>query len=199
MIADGELTHDGAQLVIGRGDRLKVKMIAAYKAAITELVAVVTSCLTLVSSGSQVIIRKTSGKKLISQAKKLFPGWIDPDFTNYGCNVPSEARPDMPVEVFEMTADATFETIFNSFEAELDNLALTQEQIISFVEEHESWLHPQGYATFFLFKANGKFFVAYVFRLDRKLGVRVFHFSRGYVWDASRRYRIVVPQLKLKS
>lgn len=199
MIADGEIGFDGIQRVIEKADRLKVKAIAFYKTAIAELSAVVTSCLTLISGGEKIAIKATSGKKLISQAKKVFPGWIDPDFENYGCNVADEAKPETPVQVFELTTNADFQKMFGSFEAELDDLTLTQEQIISFVEEHESWLHPQGWYTFFLFKANGKFFVARVDRSDRGLEVDVDHFSYAYVWHASVRGRVVVPQLKLKS
>lgn len=208
MMEAGELDHHGAQRVIGQGDRWKAKMITAYKTAIEKLSEAVTSCLRLISGGKKIIIRETSGQRLISQAKKVFPGWIDSDFTNWGCDVPGEARPETPVEVFEMTADADFRTMFGSFDCELDNLALTQNQIIAFVEDNEGWLHPDGWATFFLFGVRKKdnegkeykeFFVASVGRSAARLGVFVDRFVRGDVWSACRRCRVVVPQLSLGS
>ena len=198
MVADGQLDSNGAQLVIGRGDRLKAKMIAAYKAAITELAQVVTACAKLISGGHDIKIKKTSGKRFFSQMKKLFKGFLDQDFTSYGLDVESEERPETPVQVFELTANATFETIFKSFDVELDDLVLTQDQIISFVEEHKDWLHPEGWSEFFLTKVNGQFFVVDVYRFARGLDAYVYHLSDDYVWGAGRRYRIVVPQQKLK-
>ncbi len=193
MVSDGELTQDGAQQAIGRGDRLKAKAIAFYKTAIRELSEIATSCLKLISGGNELVIRKTTGKKIISTAKKLFPGWIDPDFTSYGCDVEGEAKPDTKVEVYEMIAAGDFQKIFSSFECDLDELTRTQEQIIAFVEDYENWLHPQGYATFFLFKANGQFFVASVSRYGRRLRAGVYRFSSDGVGGASYRDRVVVP------
>ncbi|HEY4516021.1 MAG TPA: hypothetical protein VJH67_02435 [Candidatus Paceibacterota bacterium] len=203
LIAEGELETEGAQRVISNGDRLRAKMIPAYKVAIAELSTKRTSCLALISSGKKVVIKATTGKKLISGAKDTFPGWIDADFTNYGCDVLGEAKPETPVEVFEMTAAADFSGIFGSFDVELDDLAFDQEQVIEFARENTDWLHPEGYATLLLFKVGKggkkKFFVARVCRSAGRLEAYAHHFSIDYVWDAEHRYRVVVPQLKLKS
>jgi hypothetical protein len=88
---------------------------------------------------------------------------------------------------------------------ELNKLCWSQDQIITFVENHADKLHPQGWATFFLFKVKfdegtpqerEEFFVAYVHVDDRgQLKASVYRFSNDDVWRASRRRRLVVPQL----
>lgn len=85
---------------------------------------------------------------------------------------------------------------FGSLSSDLDVLCLTQSQILNFVAKHKSWLRTDGYATFFLFKANNQFFVASgSFDGDGSLGVRVYRFEDDDVWDADYRRRVVVPQL----
>ena len=148
---------------------------------------------------SNLIIPATDGQRFLSEAKKTFLGWIDPDLTKYGCNVRGEARPETPVDVHELIENATFQRIFAGQAVDLDQLCLTQDQIEKFVLTYREHLHPQGYATFFLFEVEGKFFVAHVYwYVARKLMLGVDHFSYDRVWDADYRYRVVLPQLALK-
>ena len=145
----------------------------------------------------------TKGKRLLSQQKDLFPGWIDSDFTNYGCDVAGEAKPETQVDVYELAEDATFKQMFEG--QDINQLCLTQDQTASFVENHRGHLHPKGYATFFLFKVRmevegemkDQFFVAFVYwdGVARKLMVYVRRFSGGRVWRASSCRRFVLPQL----
>ena len=94
-----------------------------------------------------------------------------------------------------MVANASFRTVFGNFNASLGDLALTQEQIITFVEENEDWLHPD-WATFFPFKAGDKFFVAGVGRNAGRPGVGV---SRRFGGTVVGRNRFVFPQQTMKS
>lgn len=150
-------------------------------------------------------IPATTGERLLSQLKDLFLGGIDEDFSNYGCNVSGEAKPETLVDVYELVENATFQQIFGDQDADLNQLCLTQDQIATFVENHHDYLHPKGYATFFLFKVKNEegeeeFFVANVSWDDvaRRLGVDVCHFSSVSVWGAGIRYRVVFPQLTPK-
>jgi hypothetical protein len=152
----------------------------------------------LISGEKNLELDETDGNSIIAGATEVFPGWIDPDFSNYGCNVKSKPTGKMKVSVHEMTRDGKFTQIFNSMSSDLNSLCLTQSQIIQFVQKHRKWLRDQGYGTFFLFKVGEKFFVALVFEVDLgRLWVYVRHLSNGYVWDAKYRPRIVVPQLTL--
>lgn len=137
----------------------------------------------------------TNGQETIAQAKEVFPGFIDPDFKNWGCDVTSESTPEMPVALHELVQDGDFRTIFTSLGTDLDKLCLTQPQIIQFCRQHQRLLSADGHATFFLFKANNVFFVANVRWHVRKLRVYVRFLSIVIVWNGESCHRVVVPQL----
>ena len=146
-------------------------------------------------STDPIVIGETDGKHTIAQARDVFLGYIDSDFKNWGLDVAGEAKSAIPVQVHELVTDGRFDQFFPSL-GKLDDLCLEQDQIIQFCREHKKWLRTEGYATFFLLKMEGKFFVASVyFDGVGRLSVCVFHFSNDGVWSAKYRVRIVVPQL----
>ncbi len=79
----------------------------------------------------------------------------------------------------------------------LDLMCLTKGQIKGFVKKYRNWLRTDGYGTFFLFKANNQFFVAFVGFDSGGLRVYVGRFSDGYVWFTGYRLLFVIPQLNL--
>jgi len=100
------------------------------------------------------------------------------------------------VDVHEMAKDATFSQMFGGLNADVNKICFTQHQIKNFVKKHRAWLRTEGYATFFLFKSKGNFFVASVaFYSDGSLRVDVGRFGGSCVWRAGSRFRLVVPQL----
>lgn len=150
-----------------------------------------------ISEGQEIMIGETKGKRTIAKAKDVFPGWIDPDFVNYGLDVKGKAKPKIPAMVLEMEKNGTFKDVFGGFGENLDRLVLEQDQVIKFCEEHADWLRTDGYGTFFLLKEEDEFFVAFVYRLGGGLRVYADRLSGGRVWDAQFRRRFVVPQLDL--
>lgn len=193
---DGELSHEGLQLALGKGNQLKSRLISVLKAMIKEMAVNIQGCVKRILEGKQIVIRETDGKEILAEASKLFPGWLDPDFKNYGTNVPGLATKETPVEVYEMVEDGDFKRIFGGFNVSLDQLCLTQHQIKAFVQDHRDKLRTDGYATFFLFKVGSEFFVARVdVDDDGRLGACVDRVSIGHVWCAVHRRRLVVPQV----
>lgn len=160
--------------------------------------------LRLISGGETVTISACKGgpKANIYHAKKTFPGYIDPDFNNYGINLPQPATEKTDVDVYEMyNKDADFRTLFGSLGSDLKSLVFeSQEQIEKFCQENKQWLRTGGYGTFFLFteEVDGeeKFFVAGVHFDSGGLKVCVHHLSDGSVWRASSAHRFVVPATK---
>ena len=129
------------------------------------------------------------GKKLISKSK-LF-SYIDGDFKNWGLDATTTSQ-KQNLSVYELTEDMTFEQIFPIPE----KMFLTQGQILSFIEKHKDKLRTGGYATFFLFRSKGKFFVALVHVVGGgALRVSVGRLENGGLWDAQYRHRVVIPQL----
>lgn len=139
-------------------------------------------------------IKATEGKKTIARSD-LF-SYIDSDFENYGTDKIGNPTEEINLAVLEMGKDATLAQIFSDKES----MALSQEQILDFCENHRDKLRQDGYATFFLFKVGEKFFVAYVYvRDDGRLWVCAGRLDDDDVWRAEHRHRVVVPQHALKN
>ncbi|HSX24688.1 MAG TPA: hypothetical protein VLG69_01855 [Candidatus Andersenbacteria bacterium] len=146
---------------------------------------------------SSLTLAATDGTETIPNAASVFTGYIDPDFRNWGADEASGPTAETPVVVHEMVKDTTFAQMFGSLGVPTEQLCMTQSQIIRFCQDHRQHLRTGGYATFFLFKSRGKFFVAVVyFRGDGRLEVGVCQFEYDLVWYADRRRRVVVPQLE---
>lgn len=146
-------------------------------------------------SGAEILILKpTDGTAIVANANDVFNAGIDGDFWHLECNVPGPATLQQIVTVHEMVRKGTYAQIFAGLPGNLDNLCLTQAQIIQFVLKYRKWLQAGGYPTFFLFKVGSEYFVARVFvSSDSKLGVVLDGFSVGSVWSATLRPRIVIP------
>lgn len=132
-----------------------------------------------------------SGKKTIADSE-LF-AYKDSDFKKL--NKVGKKTKATNISVYEMDKDGTFTDIFGSLSNETDKLALTQEQILYFVENHKDKLRQDGWATFFLYKEGDDFFVAGVHLLSSGPYVYQYPLSCGNVWGAEVRHRFVVPQL----
>lgn len=151
--------------------------------------------LKIISGGETVKLDSVKGNVTIADSKNVFT-YIDGDFKNWKVNTSSDATPETRVDVYEMTKDATFTQMFGSLCSDLDTLCFTQHQIVNFVTKHRNWLRTEGYGTFFLFKSDEQFFVAFVHFPDGgslEVGVRRFEYPP--VWLASNRRRLVAPQL----
>ncbi len=160
--------------------------------------------LRLISGGQTVTISACKGgaRANIYNAKKIFSGYIDNNFENYGCNTPQPATEETEVLVYEMyNEDANFRTLFGSLGSDLKSLAFeSQEQIVTFCKENKQWLRTDGLQTYFLFtekvKDKEKFFVARVYFHAGKLEVSESYLLSGIWRSASNAHRIVVPATK---
>lgn len=150
--------------------------------------------LRLLYADDRITIPVTGGQRTIADAKKVFTWGIDSDFQRWGTNKPSGNKPETDVKVLEMYQDATFKQLFESFGKPLDELCMTQDQIIAYCEKHKDKLRRDGYGNFFLFKSGDEFFVARVFVDDGgELGAFVYRLEDGIVWRGVFRLRVIVP------
>lgn len=138
-----------------------------------------------------------SKNTLIQDERKLF-SYIDSDFEYLMLN-DTYTAPKIKAEVYEMEKDGTFKDIFTSLDSNIDNLVMTQGQIIDFCKNHGDKLLDTGYGNLFLLKSRKDYFVADV-SVDGggSLEVGVDRFGFASVCYASLRHRVVVPQLKTK-
>lgn len=208
-LAEAEkLNSPDIQKVLAVGGKIASAVSELVKATVKEIVRGVVGCLKLISADKAVQIGGTKGTETLATATDVF-NYVDSDFKGWGCDGVEQPTLVTPVEVYELTKNADYRTIFGGFGQNLDTLCLTTPQIKSFVaNQAENWLLEDGWAYFlFLFKVKakkkgekGEFFVASV---DRGGGgsrwVYVSRFGSGRVWNADHRDRVVVPELALKS
>ncbi len=166
-----------------------------FESLLADSVEVKPSILRLISGGEKIMIEALDGKAYISDAKKTFKSYIDGDFKNWGLNQSGPATAETLLDVSEMTSDGTFVQIFTGITPDLEKLVMTQAQIIRFCEKHPTWLRQEGYATFFLTKVNGEYFVVHVRVYSDGLDVYVRRLGHDYVWYGGYRRRVVSPQL----
>lgn len=152
-----------------------------------------------ISVNESLVLDECDGTEVLADAKDVF-AYIDSDFKRWGADEKGPATGKTPVHVYEMAKDGAYTQIFGSLSSDMRKLCLTQAQIKNFIKKHRGWLHADGYATFFLFKSNGHFFVASVRtssdgRLDAHVYRFVYRFEPSHVWIAEYSRRVVVPQL----
>ncbi len=148
--------------------------------------------LRLISDG-EVVIGPTDGEKTITQALKVV-SYVDPSFTNY-MDVKGQSTQNTPVQVYELVREGTATQIFESLGVDLNQLCLTQSQIIQFMRDGRDWVLYYGDSVSFLFKVNDEPLVVCVGRGSDGLGGFVYHLSKGGVLLAKSWDRFVVPQL----
>lgn len=153
-----------------------------------------TDYLHFISPLAGLILPATSGKRIISDAKDVFPGHIDRDFKRQNANESGKAKPKTVVDVYEMKKDGNLQELFGSL-GKAQGQLLTHDQIITFSEIHKDWLHPKGYSTFFVFQSYGKFFVADVYCGPILLKVCVYRFDDSGSFVGGHHSRLVVPRL----
>lgn len=139
-----------------------------------------------------LIIPATRGERTIARAKDVF-SIIHPDFTVWQTDVPEKARKQTTVKVYDLRRDANFADMFRNGDRKPDRFALTQEQIIVFVEKYPTQLRF-AFATFLLFKVRQDFFVARA-SLDREDRPKILpcQYSDTWPWSTCDKHRVVLP------
>jgi hypothetical protein len=150
----------------------------------------------LISKERDVIIRPTKGLRTIAKADNIFHAGIDSDFVKYKTNVGSKATNKMEVQIFEQIHDGKLVQLFADFGKPMDDLCMTQDQIISFIEGHDKLLSTNGWGTLFLSKVQSWHCVAAVGRNEKGIYVYMFRlFHGGHTLLAKDEHRIVIPQM----
>ena len=157
----------------------------------------------------ELIIPAIDGKRNFFMARQFFNGFLDEDFDRWGLNIASSPTPEMSVKMYNMVGHGSFEWIYGGAGRSLDELALTQAQVVWFIENLPRGFYENGCTTFFLlFKEKVKdtmtneetiqFFVALVFAVSvNSFFTFILRFSSDFVWHARSRLRFVLPQLKV--
>ncbi len=157
----GVLREENFQRIIAQGDKVVSAVTLTVTTLLAELAENIVGRLKLISGAKKIILKPTTGDRIIGTAKTTFRSYIDPDFKGWGLNVKSTPTKETAVQVYEQIKDGTFAQIYGGFGENLDRLCLTQDQIIDFCENNSDWLSDNFWPRF-LFKVGEEFFVARV-------------------------------------
>ena len=127
--------------------------------------------ITCLSGGCNIVIDALDGKETVVKAKKVFKFNICSGFETYGTNKPDVSTDRQIVDVYEHVTCGSPPQIFGCLGVDPVKLCLTQAQIINFCSKQSNWLALGGW-THFLFKVDGRFFVASV-RRDSYRGLQI--------------------------
>ncbi len=151
--------------------------------------------LKLISADKEIIIDQCDGSKVIDDTEDVFK-YIESDFHKWEADEKGPATGETLVGVHEMIQSGTLSEVFSSISSDMSKLCFTQSQIISFVQNHRSWLKTDESGTFFLFKSKGGLLVACVYFIsDGVLGIIVLGITDDSPWSVEPRHRFVIPQL----
>ena len=155
-----------------------------------------------ISDGANLFFSACDGSETLADAGDVFKSGIDSDFKNWGLSKPIKPTIKTPAEVYELTKNADFKTMFTFLSTDWEKLCVTGHQVKIFCKENADWLRADGFGTFFLTKKNwknpaiiGNLFVAGVRMDSYGLIVHVFRLEYDTLWFADDRPRLVVPQL----
>jgi hypothetical protein len=168
-------------------DKLRLAIIKAYKEALgfeiilgTIEVEIVLGDIEIVNNKSpNPTIKENEFLKLISKDKQIIIDEVDgtktfnnpgPRYNNhYDCSIydlkdkTCEPTKETRIEVYEVTVNANPVGIFSSFEIDVEDLCLTQHQILEFCGKNLLWLDTHVTSiNFFLLKDSDQYFVAMI-------------------------------------
>ncbi len=164
------------------------------KASILE-----TAYLQLLTKDHMLLIPSSDGKDTFENSTHLFPMGLDEDTEIDDTDASALPTSQQIHDVYELRTDGDFRAIFSSISSNLDELCLTQAQIMLFAEWYTPWLKPGGNATFFLYKRAGQYRVALIYNYPLGLSVSRHPFDSPISWSSKYALRVVVPRTAKKS
>jgi hypothetical protein len=102
LVKNGVLNKQNIERVRARGNEVVAEITRIVKEKFAEIAENIAGIVKLISGAETLELDETDGKATIAKAKDTFPGWIDSEFKEYGCDVKSEPTKKAQVSVHEM-------------------------------------------------------------------------------------------------
>jgi hypothetical protein len=120
--------------------------------------------LKLISDGEEIKLKAVDGtQNIYNNQYQLFSRKDEYAFSAIRLDQKSGATEETLLEVYETTQyNATFRRLYASLSTNLDDLCLTQHQILEFVASHPQWLKSK-YGTYLLFKPDWQVRIAHIY------------------------------------
>lgn len=153
--------------------------------------------LKLISGGETIRIRALDGSRVFKFSDGDLFKYVFFDLAGFDTNEHPTETGEAELLVYELVKDANIYQMFNSLNKSFEQLCLTQNQILEFLDKYKRY--SKNKTNHFLVKSNGKIFVAQICA-DSDDSMRLFggHISdndiNGSVYPASGvSFRVVVP------
>ncbi len=150
-----------------------------------------------------LILPPTNGELNFLRAGRTFVSSLDNNYVNWGLNFSDKPTNKAPFMVYKLIKNGNFEQIYNSFALPLNELCMTQHQIITFCLTFPEKLVQEEYFNFFLSKKDGvghtEYFVTQIAILNERLANSVRLISLPHVWLKEYDLRFIVPQVQPSS
>ena len=157
-----------------------------------------TKTLRLISGGETIRIRALDGSRVFKFEDGDLFKYVFFDLAGFDTNEHPIKTDEAELLVYELAKDANIYQMFNSLNKSFDQLCLTQNQILEFLDEYKKY--SKNKTNHFLFKSDGKIFVAQICA-DPDDSKRLFggHISdddiNGSVYPANGvSFRVIVPK-----
>jgi hypothetical protein len=135
----------------------------------------------------------TKGEVMLAEAGDVFTGYIDTDFKLLGTDRTSHDTDETIVDIYGVSKEGNYRTLFGSLSTDPHSLVLSQGQITEFAYRHCGLLRTSSHTTLFLFEVGSQLFVAHVSEHRSRLRVLVNHFDDHTV-PSNYCLQIVVPK-----
>lgn len=149
--------------------------------------------LVLIPEGKKITIKALpAGNTTILRAKGTFFK-IYSDFKHYGLDNEQVASKETTVSVYKLKQKAeTLSEVFNSLGRDLNEIYLTQSQVIDFCQNNPQLLCQNG-PTLYLIKENNEFFVIKMYSDNNGLQVSVDRLDDKDALFSVSNYHLVIP------
>lgn len=143
-----------------------------------------------VSKNEKLIIEALDGKTHFVDAQDIVKSDITyPDLENQSAVATEETE----VEIMALVKSANFEQIFTSVTDNLDEIVMTQSQIIRFCEKYFSVNSHEKDVAFFLIKVGYEYFVVNLSNYEHDFYASAFEFDFFPEWEANSQVFVVIP------
>lgn len=155
--------------------------------------------LKVIPGSERLIIDACNGEKTFHNAKNIFPAGIDGAKKrwkkgNLGTQIIPTTRTIVQVHCIKYAEEFTIDQLFSSLRSDINNLLLTENQIIDFCEKHPEWLNTNRHGTLFLTKIGPRTFIANIDTFYNGLGGVIDHFEIIKNLKVGIYVRIVAPK-----
>lgn len=119
--------------------------------------------LKLISGGDVLKIKALEGSRTIESSENIFRH-VFSDFLDSNTNESTKKTDEVEVLVYEVLKDASIYKMFDSLNRNFEQMCITQDQILEFIDKYKEYKIPNDKHVIyhFLFKANDKVFVSQI-------------------------------------